>query len=97
MERFWDGRREGEVDLVRSEVPFMGECPKDRPMLEEWRKFSNAYYRRYNDGDRYRNKLRHMAKRFDVALNWDEDLEILGDKVLDAALAEREALKCSHD
>mgnify|MGYP001081162092 CR=1 FL=1 len=97
MERFWDGRREGEVDLVRSEVPFMGECPKDRPMLEEWRKFSNAYYRRYNDGDGFKGKLRFMAKRFDVHLHNERDLEELGDKVLDAALAEREALKCSHD
>jgi hypothetical protein len=88
---FWEGHRDTDRAKLQKEIPPVGPCNKrKRPMLEEWRKFQNVYYRVYNDGDPFRNRLRHMAKRFDCPLNWKGDLEILGNKVLDAALEEQE-------
>ena len=88
--RFWDGRREDEVAVLNARIPRLGPCNKDLPMHEEWRKFANAYYRFYNDGDKPGSKLQHMVKRWDVDTHrhtvvW---LETLGDKILDAALEE---------
>jgi hypothetical protein len=92
----WAGRRGDEVAKLDADVPIYGEIEdKNRPMLEEFRKFSNAYYRYYNDGDSYYNKLRHMAKRFGITLSSyrEETMEELGDKVIDAAINEQVDIK----
>jgi len=93
---FWGGKRSEDVDRLQCEIPIMGKITdKTRPLLEEWRKFMNVYYRHYNDGDPFANKLRYMAARFDASLRgWsDESLEELGDKVIEAALTEQVAAK----
>lgn len=88
---FWEGHRAQDLEVLQKHIPIQGKCPKDRPMLEEWRKFQNAYYRLHNDGDRANGKLRFMAKRFDVEPFWSSrHIEELGNRVLDAALKELE-------
>lgn len=93
---FWCGKREREVDMLNMDIPASGEVTdKSRPILEEWRKLQNAYYRYYNDGDAFFNKLRHMADRFNVKLYAyrDESLEELADVVFEAALTEQAGVK----
>lgn len=89
------GRREKETDLLRGMIPVEGAVTdKDRPGLEEYRKFSNAYYRWYNDGDSFINKLRYMSKRFGLEpIGTEEELEMLGDLVIDAAIEEHTRLE----
>lgn len=92
---FWGGKEEAAVNKLNQDVPAMYEVKdKKRPMLEEWRKLGNVYYRHYNDGDPFANKLRYMAARFNMTLRgWsDESLEELADKVFAAAVFEQEQL-----
>jgi hypothetical protein len=96
----WGGRRDEDVGKLDADVPMLGEVKdKRRPMLEEFRKFSNAYYRYYNDGDAYYNKLRHMANRFGITLSSyrEETMEELGDAVIDAALVEQAGIKALEE
>jgi hypothetical protein len=90
---FWKGYRRDDVELLAGDIPPSGKVKdKNRPMLEEFRKFQNAYYRLRNDGDSPYSKLRHMAKRFNVewpSYGSEGSLELLGDKVIDAALKEK--------
>lgn len=102
METFWGGYEREKIAELQRDVPREGSVPnkKQRPMLEEWRRFLNAYYRKKNDGDRVYLKLRYMAKRFGMTeseismLDYEYQprvLEQLGRKVLAAAWKEREA------
>jgi hypothetical protein len=95
---FWGGKRKADVDKINTEIPVMGEVKNktQRPVLEEYRKLANAYYRFYNDGDAFYNKLRWMADRYNIKPFRgfsEEDLERLADAVTDAALAEQAAAK----
>jgi len=99
---FWNGDKHSEeVDILNLDIPTMDKVKdKARPMLEEWRRLQNAYYRYYNDGDGYLAKLRHMGKRFGVELayskeyddryggNYAGQLEELADAVYEAAINE---------
>ncbi|RLC14511.1 MAG: hypothetical protein DRI24_13315 [Deltaproteobacteria bacterium] len=90
---FWGGKQSEAVDKLNADVPAMYEVKdKSRPMLEEWRKLGNVYYRHYNDGDPFANKLRYMAARFHTSLRgWsDESLEALADAVFAAAVLEQQ-------
>lgn len=102
METFWEGYEQEKIAELQRDIPREGPVPneKQRPMLEEWRRFQNAYYRKYNDGDRVYLKLRYMAQRFGMTeseismLDYEYQprvLEQLGRKVLAAAWKEREA------
>lgn len=89
---FWQGKHAAQVRALQADLPVYGEVKdKARPMLEEWRKLQNAYYRYHNDGDAYYNKLRHMAKRFGVNLYSYNPvtLEELADAVFKAAVNEQ--------
>lgn len=96
MDIFWNGKDEAQRDDLQAHIPMSGEITEEnRPKLEEWRKFSNAYYRYYNDGDAFWNKLRHMAKRYGMPKfngRMDVDLEELGNRVLAAAWNEHKEL-----
>ena len=90
---FWNGRRDSDIKTVGSYVPFMGEC--STPALENFRVFQKLYYRYYNDGDRPNvMRLKSLAKKAGIAgfeyYSWNlkQDLERIGDGLIDAALAE---------
>jgi len=97
---FWGGKADAMVELLQTDIPVMGKVTdKRRPKLEDWRKVQNAYYRRYNDGDGFAGKLRHIGKRYGVeinALSGDKDLERLANRVFRAALEEYEAVHGSY-
>lgn len=88
---FWNGKFEFIIKLLRDDIPAEGKVlDKTQPMLEEWRKLQNTYYRYYNDGDAFVNKLRHMAKRMDYELVYtEESLEGLADAVFEKLLIEK--------
>lgn len=93
---FWAGKMEKLVEMLQADVPFEGKVKdKKRPMLEEWRKLQNAYYRVYNDGDAFYSKLRHMATRFGMKSFYGsyEALEELADAVFEAAVIEMMEVK----
>lgn len=82
------------VELLNIDIPHEGKVlDKNRPKLEDWRRFQNAYYRVYNDGDGWVSKLRHLAKRYGMKVDascGDKALEKLGHRVYRAALNEYE-------
>ena len=89
---FWAGKMEKLVGVLQADIPHDGKVTdKKRPMLEEWRKLQNAYYRVYNDGDAFYNKLRHMATRMGMKSFYGsyEALEELADLVFEAAMLEK--------
>lgn len=89
MQTFREGKLKERVDILDSQIPDEGPCDKDRPKLEDWRKLSNAYYRYYNDGDKFVAKLRHIAKRHDRKIeDRPRSLERLADAVFAAAWTE---------
>jgi hypothetical protein len=90
---FWNGRRESDANKIHPYIPFMGAC--DTPALENFRVFQNLYYRYYNDGDRPNNlRVESLARKAGLEgfkyNSWtvQQDLERIGDGLIDAALAE---------
>ena len=95
MNTFWEGKWGERVDVLDALIPDNGKVTdKTSPMLEDWRKLQNAYYRVYNDGDPFLAKLRHMAKRHDYSLkNNLKSLEELAEIVFTAAWKEHKQSK----
>jgi hypothetical protein len=94
MNTFWEGKLKERVEVLQEQIPTKGSCDKSRPMLEDWRKLQNVYYRHYNDGDSFVAKLRHMAKRHNLKLsNTKQSLETLADVVYAAAWKEHKEVR----
>jgi len=92
---FWAGKMGDLVAVLDKDIPHDGKVTdKKRPMLEEWRKLQNAYYRVYNDGDAFYSKLRHMATRMGMKSFYGsyEALEELADAVFQKAIKEKISL-----
>jgi hypothetical protein len=87
---FFEGKWGARVDILDEQIPSEGKVTdKTRPVLEDWRKLQNVYYRHHNDGDTFVAKLRHMAKRYDTTISNNEaSLEALADTVFVAAWKE---------
>ncbi len=53
MKTYWngEGKAQAKYDVLHKQIPYEGECPKDRPKLERLRKAANAYYQLYNNGN----------------------------------------------
>jgi hypothetical protein len=63
FDTFWRNTKTPEkVKILNKAVPIEGTV-KGKPALERYRKFSNAYYRFYNDGDSY-GRLAGMFKHY---------------------------------
>lgn len=91
---FWSGRREDDIAIVTKFIPFMGECAKDLPNVEQFRVYQKSLYRLYNDGDNF-PAMRYRSLCTKVGIDWCVNghryasaLEDLGDKLLNAALHE---------
>ena len=95
---FWCDKEEEKVAMLQEDIPPTGKVTDpERPVLEEWRKLQNAYYRYYNDGDAFVSKLSSLFGKYEVERpvfyesdNYKEGkLEELADKVFAAALKEK--------
>ena len=89
---FWEDNKYPElVDILNEDIPAAGEVTdKNRPMLEDWRVLSNAYYRCYNDGDAFVRKLHKMAERHNTEIkDSGKSLENLADIIFKKALIEK--------
>ncbi len=48
---YWNGNRNNPAaDFIQAQIPTEGECPKEFPALENWRRFTNGYYDIFNNG-----------------------------------------------
>jgi hypothetical protein len=97
MKTFWEGYHDALVETLNMDIPNFAEVKdKNRPKLEDWRRVQNAYYRVYNDGDGWVSKLRHIAKRYGMAVNGSnsshKNLEKLARRVFHAAIAEYQSV-----
>lgn len=98
-ETFWDHRRDEDINFIQSYIPLMGKC--STPKMERFRKYQNMYYRLYNDGDKPNySSMSSLARA--VGLSWSgvqwrtqygrlDELEAIGDHLLDAAIEEAKA------
>lgn len=93
---FWDHRRDEDINFIQAYIPLMGKCTT--PKMERFRKYQNMYYRFYNDGDKPSYPSMNSLARA-VGLTWSgirwqtdyeriDELEEIGDRLLDAAIEE---------
>ena len=98
-ETFWDHRRDEDINFIQAYIPLMGKC--STPKMERFRKYQNMYYRLYNDGDKPSYSSMNSLARA-VGLSWSgvqwrtqygrlDELEAIGDRLLDAAIEEVKA------
>lgn len=98
-ETFWDHRRDEDINFIQAYIPLMGKC--STPKMERFRKYQNMYYRLYNDGDKPSYSSMNSLARA-VGLSWSgvqwrtqygrlDELEAIGDRLLDAAIEEAKA------
>jgi hypothetical protein len=104
QETFWNGKNPESVSQLNVAIDGRTWCEIREnmcPALDDWRKLQNAYYRYYNDGDGFVNKLRHLANRHGIEITGyhtsrdfrnpilEDKLEQLADVVFAAALREK--------
>lgn len=86
---FWNHEKQDETYHELSKlIPAQGAVknPVKNRALEDWRKLQNAYYRFYNDGDRY-GRLGKMFERYGFGRPWDYDDEVLLERLADTVFA----------
>ena len=88
---FWGGYRSADVSTVEAVIPIEGRY-YPAGAVENFRMFSNMYYRLYNDGDRPSySRMNMLAKRVGTEYryyNMERDMERIGGLLLDAAVEE---------
>ena len=69
---FWEGYRAEDNERIHKAIPDSGACDKRFKAVENFRVFSNMYYRFHNDGDTPNhqafNKLARIAREIDPEL-----------------------------